>query len=295
VPFRSRPSSSMARPVGRITSSMSRRAASSATSSITGSRSLARLDDAEPEDEATRRSMLSEICRRTDAASDRPDAEVDNSTSCAISRRAAEDPAPSRAAGFRLGRPNSGGGHHADRPRARIRPFDDRGRGRERRARESTTRLRARTGDGRTDSSAGRARRPRRRCVARGGGGGRPGGTASGRRRSAEARSRRSGAADASRDNRHRSEPRGGEACRQRRSARALVATAEAALPDARTAASDEGGRDPLGALHRLEEADNALDRALQGVRDERERKRKARGSLDRVFSAARAEIDAYG
>jgi uncharacterized membrane protein YgcG len=73
----------------------------------------------------------------------------------------------------------------------------------------------------------------------------------------------------------------------------ALVAAAEAALSEARAAASDQGGRDPLGALHRLGEADDALDRALQGIRDERARREKARASLQQALLSARAQIDA--
>ena len=73
----------------------------------------------------------------------------------------------------------------------------------------------------------------------------------------------------------------------------ALVARAEAAAAAAREAAAPEGGRDPLGALRRLEEAGDALGRALQQVHDAESRRRRAGESLHVTLLAARSEIDA--
>jgi uncharacterized membrane protein YgcG len=53
------------------------------------------------------------------------------------------------------------------------------------------------------------------------------------------------------------------------------------------------GRFDPLAATSRLEEANQALDQALQGVRDEHARQQRARASLDQTLLAARSEISA--
>jgi hypothetical protein len=74
---------------------------------------------------------------------------------------------------------------------------------------------------------------------------------------------------------------------------RPLVATAQAAAAAASGAASPEGGRDPLAALRHLEEADAALEAALQQVRDERAQRAKAAVALDRTLIAARAQVSA--
>ena len=70
-----------------------------------------------------------------------------------------------------------------------------------------------------------------------------------------------------------------------------LVAIAEAALAAAVDAAAPAGGRDPLAALRRLKEADDALEQALQRVRDEQVRRAKAAESLGRTLVAARSEV----
>ena len=70
-----------------------------------------------------------------------------------------------------------------------------------------------------------------------------------------------------------------------------LVATAEAALAAAVQEAGPDGGRDPLAALRSIRDADDALDRALQGVRDAASRRAKAVEALDRTLIAARAEV----
>ncbi len=70
-----------------------------------------------------------------------------------------------------------------------------------------------------------------------------------------------------------------------------LVATAEAAVTAASSAASPQGGEDPLASLRYLEEADTALEEALQDVREADARRVKAVASLERSLVAARAEI----
>jgi uncharacterized membrane protein YgcG len=70
-----------------------------------------------------------------------------------------------------------------------------------------------------------------------------------------------------------------------------LVATAEAAVGAAADAAGPTGGRDPLGALRRLKDADDALEKALQQVRDEQARRAKAAASYDRTAGAARSAL----
>ncbi len=72
----------------------------------------------------------------------------------------------------------------------------------------------------------------------------------------------------------------------------AAAAAARQALDQARIAAAPEGGVDPLGALRALESADEALDQALARVRDEQQRQAKARQHLDQTVLAARATID---
>jgi len=73
----------------------------------------------------------------------------------------------------------------------------------------------------------------------------------------------------------------------------AAAAAARAAVDRARLAAAPDGGVDPLGALRDLETADDALDQALAGVRDEQQRQAKARLQFDQTMLAARATIDA--
>ena len=74
-----------------------------------------------------------------------------------------------------------------------------------------------------------------------------------------------------------------------------LVVSAQAAVDAAAGAASPEGGRDPLGALGHLEEADAALEGALQQVRDENTQRARAAAALDRTLVAARAQVSAAG
>jgi uncharacterized membrane protein YgcG len=70
------------------------------------------------------------------------------------------------------------------------------------------------------------------------------------------------------------------------------VAAAEAAVQEAAAAASPAGGRDPLGALRRLEAAGTALDEALAAVRDRQEQQRKARAQLEQALLAARSQLE---
>jgi uncharacterized membrane protein YgcG len=259
-----------------------------------GFRMQQQLDDAEPEDEATRRSMLIEICRRTDAASDRLDAEVDKFDELRdleksvpkilprleqqVSTLSGRIPAATTTL-TELGRV------YAPSAIAAVAENVEHAYQRLDFAREQVT-------AGQAHLQAGR------------------GGLATVASRAAEEaigqterlldavdrlKKDLDGAGQRIEAAITDTEASLAEARRAGNGAQLaeLVATAEAALAGAREAASEEGGRDPLGALHRLEEADDALDRALKGVRDERERKRKARASLDRVLSAARAEIDA--
>jgi TPM domain len=70
----------------------------------------------------------------------------------------------------------------------------------------------------------------------------------------------------------------------------AQVAAAQAAI----SALDDPSvARDPLAALRRLEEADAALDQALADVRDAQVREQRARALLDQALLAARTEISA--
>jgi hypothetical protein len=74
---------------------------------------------------------------------------------------------------------------------------------------------------------------------------------------------------------------------------RAAVAAATAALDEAADAARPEGGQDPLGALQRLEEADERLDDALRGVRDEQAQRRRETAALGQALLAARSQVAA--
>ncbi|WP_298991618.1 TPM domain-containing protein [uncultured Pseudokineococcus sp.] len=71
-----------------------------------------------------------------------------------------------------------------------------------------------------------------------------------------------------------------------------LLARARAAVAEAE-AAQQPGRQDPLTALRRLEEADEALDTALASVRERRARAQRARSGLDHALVAARAEVAA--
>ncbi|WP_299034289.1 TPM domain-containing protein [uncultured Pseudokineococcus sp.] len=70
-----------------------------------------------------------------------------------------------------------------------------------------------------------------------------------------------------------------------------LLARARTAVAEAE-AASEPGRQDPLTALRRLEEADEALDGALASVREQRQRASRARAGVDHALVAARAEVD---
>jgi uncharacterized membrane protein YgcG len=74
---------------------------------------------------------------------------------------------------------------------------------------------------------------------------------------------------------------------------RAAVTAASAAVQSAAAAAAPEGGQDPLGALHRLEEADTALDEAMQGVRDARSQRARESAALQQALLAARSQVSA--
>ncbi|MGY1644497.1 TPM domain-containing protein [Geodermatophilus sp. SYSU D00703] len=78
---------------------------------------------------------------------------------------------------------------------------------------------------------------------------------------------------------------------------RPQVARAEAALSSAEAALSRQDGAqpDPLAALRRLEEADIALEQALQTARDEQTRVRRAAEALDQALLTARAAVAAAG
>jgi len=73
----------------------------------------------------------------------------------------------------------------------------------------------------------------------------------------------------------------------------ALVATAQQAVDAAAQAAAPEGGRDPLAALRHLEKSDEALEAALQQVREAQAQRASAIAALDRTLLAARAQIAA--
>jgi len=70
------------------------------------------------------------------------------------------------------------------------------------------------------------------------------------------------------------------------------VAAAEAAVVSVQQEIA--GGRyDPLGAVRRIEEAGGRLDQALEGVRDQQQKIQRARASLEHALLAARSEISA--
>ncbi len=70
------------------------------------------------------------------------------------------------------------------------------------------------------------------------------------------------------------------------------VAAAEAAVVSVQQEIA--GGRyDPLAAVRRIEEAGGRLDRALEGVRDQQQRIQRARASLEQALLAARSEVSA--
>lgn len=73
----------------------------------------------------------------------------------------------------------------------------------------------------------------------------------------------------------------------------APTAEAAGAVTLAREAASPKGGRDPLSALRRLEEADAALERALVNARDAEQKRRRAGASLEQALAAGRSDIAA--
>ncbi|MBN1319852.1 MAG: TPM domain-containing protein [Thermoleophilia bacterium] len=73
----------------------------------------------------------------------------------------------------------------------------------------------------------------------------------------------------------------------------ALIGTAETAVAATVASAGPDGGRDPLAALRHLEEADAALEAALQQVRDEQAQRAKAAMALDRTLVAARTQVAA--
>ncbi|MFJ6353439.1 MULTISPECIES: TPM domain-containing protein [unclassified Streptomyces] len=75
---------------------------------------------------------------------------------------------------------------------------------------------------------------------------------------------------------------------------RGRIARAEAVLADVR-AAVDSGRYDPIEALRRVEQADAALDEALEGARERESGTRRARALLDQALLTARSAIGAAG
>ncbi len=71
-----------------------------------------------------------------------------------------------------------------------------------------------------------------------------------------------------------------------------LVAAAEQTAEQVRQE-SRSPGFDPIGSLRRLQQTDTALDDRLVGLRDAARRAERARAALDQALLAARAEIDA--
>ena len=71
-----------------------------------------------------------------------------------------------------------------------------------------------------------------------------------------------------------------------------LVAAAEQALVSVQQDLS-AGPFDPLASIRRLEEAGGRLDQALAGVRDQQQQAQRARASLEQALLAARSEISA--
>ncbi|MET9950983.1 TPM domain-containing protein [Streptomyces sp. NPDC006339] len=75
---------------------------------------------------------------------------------------------------------------------------------------------------------------------------------------------------------------------------RGRIGRAESVLAAVR-AAVDSGRYDPIDALRRIEEADAALDEALEGARERESGARRARALLDQVTLTARSAIGAAG
>jgi len=71
-----------------------------------------------------------------------------------------------------------------------------------------------------------------------------------------------------------------------------LVAAAEQALTSVQQEMA-AGRFDPIASIRRVEEADRGLDQALAGVRDRQQRAQRARASLEQAVLAARSEISA--
>jgi uncharacterized membrane protein YgcG len=70
------------------------------------------------------------------------------------------------------------------------------------------------------------------------------------------------------------------------------VAAAEAAVVSVQQEIA-AGRYDPLAAVRRIEEAGGRLDQALEGVRDQQEKIQRARASLEQALLAARSEVSA--
>lgn len=75
---------------------------------------------------------------------------------------------------------------------------------------------------------------------------------------------------------------------------RGRIGRAESVLADVR-AAVDSGRYDPIEALRRVEQADAALDEALEGARERESGTRRARALLDQALLTARSSIGAAG
>jgi tetratricopeptide (TPR) repeat protein len=75
----------------------------------------------------------------------------------------------------------------------------------------------------------------------------------------------------------------------------ALVARAQDTASAVRAEMAAGQPFDALGALRALEQADAALDQALSGVREERERQERARAVLDQAMLVARSSMTAAG
>jgi hypothetical protein len=71
-----------------------------------------------------------------------------------------------------------------------------------------------------------------------------------------------------------------------------LVAAAEQALTSVQQEMA-AGRFDPIASIRRIEQADGGLDQALAGVRDRQQRAQRARASLEQAVLAARSEISA--
>jgi uncharacterized membrane protein YgcG len=253
-----------------------------------------RLDDAEPEDEETKRSMLIEICRRTDAASDRLDAEAEKFDELRDLEKNVQQilPGLDQKVAALSGRIAVSAQTLAELSRVYAPAAIAAVAGNVEQAKQRLGFARDQVTAGKRDVQAGNA------------------GLAVVASRAAEEATGQVAtlldAIDRLKHDLSESNAKIHEAIAdtqktlaETRSAGkdqrlpALIAAAEAALIEARAAASDQGGRDPLGALHRLEEADEALDRALEGIHDERARRDRARASLEQALLSARAQIDA--